>query len=625
MSFLGLGGLSALGQTLAIAGGAAAVGALVAMYFLKLKRVRREISSTFLWKKSVRDLHANSPFQKLRRNLLLFLQLLILLAVLFALARPAFLTKSGDGVTYILLVDRSASMSATDVSPNRLGAAVAAAGKIISGMSRQDSVMILSFASRPEVVQTLTTDRKAAIAAVRAIKPSHETTDIVEPLRLASSLSENAVNPRIVVISDGAFGKEAAVEALSAPVEFISIGERSRNLAVTAMDVRGNVEDPSIGEIFTKISNSHDEAIQARLTLEVDGKLIDAKMLDVPAGGSQAATFKVRLDAERVAKISIDPDDDLSVDDSAWAILEPPKDVHVVILGSVSPFLRRSLEAGGNFRVSQAAGDAVPVLGETQTPVFVCDGSAPSVLTQAGYLVFDAVVDESGFASEGEMSAPIVIDVNDKHPVTAYLELSDLYIAKARKIKFPPETKVLVNGDQGPLIAVSYVNGARVITVAFDPMQSRWPLRISFPMFITNAINFLASSGQSRSARKIRTGEVLLLSGAPGADKVSVTSPNGSRMELAVDEGATVAYGLTGQVGIYEVESGDRFLRYAANLTDSSESDISPGASLVVGSREVAGERALVLPKREFWRELLLFAFVVMLVEWYIYNRRVYV
>ena len=52
---------------------------IVLLYFLKLRREPLEVPSTYLWARTVEDLHVNSIWQKLRRNLLLFLQLLLLL------------------------------------------------------------------------------------------------------------------------------------------------------------------------------------------------------------------------------------------------------------------------------------------------------------------------------------------------------------------------------------------------------------------------------------------------------------------------------------------------------------------------------------------------------------------
>src|SRR5205085_6575782 len=96
---------------------------IVAMYLLKLRREDRRVSSTFLWQRVVRDVEANAPWQKLRRNLLLLLQLLLLALLALALARPFFHTAGISGHNLIVIVDRSASMGATDVQPSRLDAA----------------------------------------------------------------------------------------------------------------------------------------------------------------------------------------------------------------------------------------------------------------------------------------------------------------------------------------------------------------------------------------------------------------------------------------------------------------------------------------------------------------------
>src|SRR2546421_11195322 len=98
----------------ALAAAAIVIPALLVLYFLKLRRREMPVSSTFLWKKAVQDLQVNAPFQRLRKNLLLFLQLLLLLMLLLALSRPVSNFTPGAGKLSVILIDRSASMSAAD-------------------------------------------------------------------------------------------------------------------------------------------------------------------------------------------------------------------------------------------------------------------------------------------------------------------------------------------------------------------------------------------------------------------------------------------------------------------------------------------------------------------------------
>src|SRR5262245_51219164 len=90
---------------------AIAVPALLVLYFLKLRRRELPVSSTLLWKKAIQDLQVNAPFQKLRRNLLLLLQLMILFALCLALTRPVTFFTPGAGKSTVILIDRSASMN----------------------------------------------------------------------------------------------------------------------------------------------------------------------------------------------------------------------------------------------------------------------------------------------------------------------------------------------------------------------------------------------------------------------------------------------------------------------------------------------------------------------------------
>src|SRR4051795_11096241 len=105
-----------LNPWLAAAAAAIAVPLLLVLYFLKLRRREMAVSSTLLWKKAIQDLQVNAPFQKLRRNLLLLLQLLILLALCLALTRPVTNYTPGAGKTSVILIDRSASMAAKDTN-----------------------------------------------------------------------------------------------------------------------------------------------------------------------------------------------------------------------------------------------------------------------------------------------------------------------------------------------------------------------------------------------------------------------------------------------------------------------------------------------------------------------------
>ena len=67
---------------------------VVVFYLLKRRRIPRLVSSTIIWERFLNETQANSPFQKLRHNWLLIIQLILLALAIFALVRPYFSSKS---------------------------------------------------------------------------------------------------------------------------------------------------------------------------------------------------------------------------------------------------------------------------------------------------------------------------------------------------------------------------------------------------------------------------------------------------------------------------------------------------------------------------------------------------
>src|SRR5271165_5273206 len=100
---------------------------VIVFYLLKRKRVVKLVSSTLLWQKFLAETQASAPFQKLRRNWLLLLQILLLLLATLALARPYFATKAPPSELRVMIIDASASMQATDETPSRFEKAKAQA------------------------------------------------------------------------------------------------------------------------------------------------------------------------------------------------------------------------------------------------------------------------------------------------------------------------------------------------------------------------------------------------------------------------------------------------------------------------------------------------------------------
>ena len=209
---------------------------IIALYFLKLRRRPVRVPSTLLWQRSLEDLHVNSLFQRLRRNLLLFLQLLAVALAMLALAGPQMKGSGATGQRFVLMIDNSASMSATDVAPNRLALAKEAAKKVVADMDSDDLAMVIAFSDTARVVSNYTGDRAVLTRRIESIGPTQATTSLREGLQVAAGLANpskqigegvvasSVVTPKLFIYTDGGFSDVEGFSLGNLEPEVVVIG-----------------------------------------------------------------------------------------------------------------------------------------------------------------------------------------------------------------------------------------------------------------------------------------------------------------------------------------------------------------------------------------------------------------
>jgi Ca-activated chloride channel family protein len=134
------------------------VPAVIAMYLLRLRRTETIVPSTLLWQRLAADVEANAPWQRLRRSLLFLLQLLLVVILALLAARPFVERPAGLARDIVLIVDTSASMGATDVAPDRLAAARAAAMEALKDLPAGGKVSVIEAGRTARIVTSGTSD-----------------------------------------------------------------------------------------------------------------------------------------------------------------------------------------------------------------------------------------------------------------------------------------------------------------------------------------------------------------------------------------------------------------------------------------------------------------------------------
>src|SRR5947208_8147969 len=312
--------------------GLAFIPLVLAFYLLKLRRDERPVASTLLWQRLVADVEANAPWQKLRRSLLLLLQLLLVLVLALLAARPFLERPATLARDLVLVIDASASMGATDVAPDRLTVAKAKAIDALRDLPAGGHVSVIAAGRTARVVANGTDDLARVRAAIGSIMVEPAAGDLVDAMSLAGALAARAGDAQVLVVTDAALSNPPAVR-IDAPVNAIVVGRERRNQAIVALAVRTAPSAVS-RSVFVSVANLDIEKAERRLQLYGDGRLLEARdvYLD-PLARSDVNIDDVPSDVQvvEVRLVSADedagggPPDELAVDDRAWAIVPPDR------------------------------------------------------------------------------------------------------------------------------------------------------------------------------------------------------------------------------------------------------------------------------------------------------------
>lgn len=661
--------MSWLSPWLGLAAGAAAVAALTVLYFLKLKRHEVLVSSTLLWKRAVRDLQVNAPFQRMRWNLLYLLQLLALAALAAALARPVLAHLGREGERYVILIDRSASMNATDVEPSRLAEAKRQArdfvdslrGRRAWGLSRAaDQAMVIAFAGRATVRSTYTSDIERLKAAIDAIEPSDGPSRIAEVLTVARAYATPGAEPeageateaaKMVLFSDGRIADLDQVAVVPGELTFHRVGEAGANLAVVTMQARRSYEEPERLHVFANLANYGREAVARTVQLSIDADVRGVRPVTVPARkpgrpgepaepGRAAVSFTLTHPGAGVLEVRATGEDALAADDAAWAVLEPPRRLAVALVTEGNEPLRAALEACPLARLDVLTPeefDALPaVAAEAESPygLVVLDRHGPEKLARGSYLVFGPPPPDSGAEAGQELEKQAVVDWQERHPVLNFVDLENVFAVSCLRLELPRDAVVLAEFEDSPALALVRRHGGIFLLAGFDVQKTNWPFDAGFVMFCYNAASYVAGEAGDAGRRALRVGDPLQVQAGPGPKEATVDRILGPGVEsdgrpeaeeaVATGDSGLVRHARTDRAGVYRVavDGGPEKL-FAVNLCDPLESGLAPADALATSGEMVKPAEARPGPaNREAWPLLVAAGLVLVCVEWYVYNRK---
>jgi hypothetical protein len=634
--------------------------AVIALYFLKLKRQPLEVPSTYLWHRTIEDLHVNSLWQRLRQSILLLLQLLVILLVILAVLRPGWRGATLQGQRFIFLIDNSASMTATDIRPTRLDEARRRVTEMIGQMKSGDVAMVVSFSDRAEIKQPFTDSRQKLRRAVANIKPTNRTSDLDEALRVAASLANpgrtseegsgdvrwaEAREADLYIFTDGGFGQVTNFSMGNLNPTYVAIGKPdARNVGITAFSTQRNPERPEQLQAYARLENFTDKNLKATATLTIDGERPDTTRVELAAGEQGGVEFDLGDLETGTLQLTIDDKDDLAVDNVAYAAVNVPRQARVLVITPRNDALVWALSTKRSLKLADVS-TATPKILDTKDhlkqanagayDLIVYDQCAPKEMPQANTLFIGRLPPGDAWQAGKPLGLPQIIDTQRTHPLMRFIDLGNVTIAEGQALEPPPGSTALIDAHIGTLAAVAPREGFEDCVLGFEIVgqsedgeryaNTDWVRRYSFPLFVHNFLEYLGGARSVSLTGSVKPGKSMTIRSVAPVDRITVADPSGDRRRIARQGQSGFIYGYTEDLGVYEVmEQGKLTQMFSVNLFDSVESDIQPRENIQAGHLDVARQSGWLPMRRELWRYLVVAGIVLLGLEWYIYNRRVY-
>jgi Ca-activated chloride channel family protein len=599
---------------------AAALGfvlpAIVALYFLRIRRPPRIVSALHLWPDQIRDRQANVPWQRLRFSWLLLLQLLVAGILVMAAVQPALSASTTLATHSIVLLDTSASMQARDVQPSRLDEAKRQVGAMIDQLGPQDRMSLITVNSTPAVVASVTGDRGALHRALSEVAASNGAADLSSALSVASGLVRAGDDARAYLFSDGILEPLATsfASGLPFPVEYHRIGVSGENVGLTSLVVRTSAQSRAA---YLHVQNFGQQSRSFSLDWRSDTGLIDVRPLTLAGGQSQDLVLPVPAGATSVTA-RVDSSDNFALDDSVTAIARTPNQFHVLLVTPGNVFLEQALRLRGDFQIDVVA----PAAYKSATPyaMTVFDRFSPPVMPDGPFVMIDP---PAGSPLAGGTAIGIgrvrVSDAGD--PLLTNVSLQDVHVARSQDLTTSTFGRALVTSAQTPLVLVRD-EPFRQVLVGFDIHESDLPLRVGFPVLVQNLSEWMLPP--SVPSRSFHPDEAVTIVPEPGATSVTVLRPDSARRSLA--PGSISTFGDTDKLGVYTVEQVvagkvDRSW-FAVNLFSDSTSQLKPVDRITLpptrASVPVQAEHSGQVP---IWPWIALAALALVVTEWVAFHR----
>ena len=592
---------------------------LIIIHTLKPKPRQVDVTNLFLWNEVLKEKSRNLSFARLKRDLPLLLQILIAVLAALALAKPTWTYQAAKKGNMILVIDTSASMKTRSGSGIRFDSARQKSLQLIGKRDPGQKILIVEAGKKSVVKTGFIDDTSQAQDLVKKLQPSDAAADLESAIYLALSFVDPAKEDLLYLITDGA-GKDFSALVKSQPkIRPIIISGGEHNVGITKFEFRQQVDHSDQYEFMLEIKNFEFAPVECSIRLSIDGGGLFESVIPFDAQEKKMLIIPYSGLINGIARATLEIDDDFTVDNQAYLSLNAAKEIWVLLVSKGNHFLEKLLAAYPNFRVNSVK-EIIPSSWPEQTArhdIVIVDRMDFPETDRGNFLLIDAYSPSIPVIKTGQVRLPEILAWDRKSPLMANVNLSGLIVEEGAKLQADKQLQPLIESARTGLMYALEENGLRVVLIGFDFTRSDLPLKVAFPVMMSNIFNWLNPHKLEFSILQTQAGEAFDIYLNPQTDTIYTRAPY-EKWEKHQVKMNPFRYKSTGRVGIYTIAENGKERYFTVNLADESESDINSislehrpdqsGPPLV--SAEISAQQPL-------WMFFIIIGCALLMIEWY--------
>jgi len=591
---------------------------LILIHTLRPKPKPVEVTNLFLWQEVLSEKTRNITLKQLKKTLPLLFQILIVILTALALANPVWLYFTPQKGDMILIVDTSASMKTKRASGTRFDLAREKTLELIDQKEANQKVLIIEAGSEPTLKSGFLEDTAQAKDLMKSLEPSDVPGKLEKAIYLALSFVDPSKDDSIYLITDGAGCDLSRLLQIHHKIVPILISGGEKNIGITKFEFRQEIDYQDRYEIMLEVKNFTPQPIDCPIRLSIDKYTIVETQIEFEALEKKLLIFPYSRLITGIARAELDIDDDFTVDNAAYLSLSVSKDIWVMFVSKGNYFLEKLLEAYPNFLVNSVK-EIIPSSWQEQAmghDIVIIDRMDFPAIDAGNFLLIDSYSPSIPIVKTGQIDFPDVFDWDKRSPLTANLNLGGLTIEQAAKLQADDMLRPVVESSQTGLMYTYEKDGMRAVFLGFDITRSDLPLKVAFPMMMSNIINWLNPYKLGFSTLQAKAGEPYEIHLHPYTQEIFTRAPNERAQKHQVISNP-FTYNDTKKIGVYTISENKKRRYFTVNLVDESESDITvPTLDLSSETTDVS-DAEQIAAQQPLWPFLLILGVGLMMVEWY--------